>query len=279
MELTFNRSTILKRHVALPSDHGSWVFLFSPLLIGLFAGGNWSLASLYLIIASLAAFLIRQPTSMVVKVYSGRRSKRDLPAAWFWIAVYGLIALLALVGLISHGYAYLLVLAVPGVPVFAWHLYLVSRRAERRQLGVELVGSGVLALAAPAGFWVGVGSPEPTGWLLLALTWLQSAASIVYAYLRLEQREWQAIPPTSMRIKPAQRALLYTSFNLLLALGLSLANITPTLLFIPYALQWVETIWGTLRPAVGYKPTAIGIRQLAVSTLFTILFIITWKIG
>ena len=279
MEPNFNRSTILKRHVALPSDHGSWVFLFSPLLIGLFAGGNWSLASLYLIIASLAAFLIRQPTSMVVKVYSGRRSKRDLPAAWFWIAVYGLIALLALVGLISHGYAYLLVLAVPGVPVFAWHLYLVSRRAERRQLGVEIVGSGVLALAAPAGYWVGVGSAEPTGWLLLLLTWLQSAASIVYAYLRLEQREWQAIPPTSMRIKPARRALLYTSFNLLLALGLSLANITPTLLFIPYALQWVETIWGTLRPAVGYKPTAIGIRQLAVSTLFTILFIITWRIG
>ena len=279
MELTFNRSTILKRHVALPSDHGSWVFLFSPLLIGLFAGGNWSLASLYLIIASLAAFLIRQPTSMVVKVYSGRRSKRDLPAAWFWIAVHGFIALLALVGLISHGYAYLLVLAVPGVPVFAWHLYLVSRRAERRQLGVEIVGSGVLALAAPAGYWVGVGSAEPTGWLLLALTWLQSAASIVYAYLRLEQREWQAIPPTSMRIKPARRALLYTSFNLLLALGLSLANITPTLLFIPYALQWVETIWGTLRPAVGYKPTTIGIRQLAVSTLFTILFIITWRIG
>jgi hypothetical protein len=279
MELNFNRSTILKRHVALPSDHGSWVFLFSPLLIGLFAGGNWSLASLYLIIASLAAFLIRQPTSMVVKVYSGRRSKRDLPAAWFWMGVYGLIALLALVGLISQGYAYLLVLAVPGVPVFAWHLYLVSRRAERRQLGVEIVGSGVLALAAPAGYWVGVGSAEPTGWLLLLLTWLQSAASIVYAYLRLEQREWQAIPPTSMRIKPAQRALLYTSFNLLLALGLSLANITPTLLFIPYALQWVETIWGTLRPAVGYKPTTIGIRQLVVSTLFTILFIITWRIG
>jgi hypothetical protein len=36
---------------------------------------------------------------------------------------------------------------------------------------------------------------------------------------------------------------------------------------------------GTLRPAVGYKPTAIGIRQLVVSTLFTILFIITWNIG
>ena len=276
---TFNTSTIFKRHIALPSDHGSWVFLLSPLLIGLFAGENWSLASVYLIIAALAAFLIRQPTSMMVKAYSGRRSKRDLPAAWFWMGVYGLIALLALVGLIAQGYAYLLILALPGIPVFAWHLFLVSRRAERRQLGVEIVGSGVLALAAPAGYWVGVGSPDPTGWLLLGLTWLQSAASIVYAYLRLEQREWKETPPTAMRIKSAWRALLYTAFNLLLVSGLSLATITPTLLFIPYLLQFAETIWGTLRPAVGYKPTTIGIRQLAVSTLFTILFIITWNIG
>jgi hypothetical protein len=82
-----------------------------------------------------------------------------------------------------------------------------------------------------------------------------------------------------MRIKSGWRALLYTSFNLLLSIGLSLAYITPTLLFIPYLLQWTETIYGTLRPAVGYKPTAIGFRQLAVSTLFTILFIITWNIG
>ena len=33
------------------------------------------------------------------------------------------------------------------------------------------------------------GFPDPLGWLLFGLTWLQSAASIVYAYLRLAQRE------------------------------------------------------------------------------------------
>lgn len=277
MEQALKRAQLFRRHVALPSDHGSWVFLFSPLLIGLFAGGRWTAASLTLVVAALAAFLIRQPATMLVKVYSGRRNPRELPAAWFWIGVYGLLALLALAALIAQGFAYLLVLALPGAPVFAWHLYLVSRRAERRQLGVELVATGVLALAAPAAYWVGIGRPDPLGWWLLVLVWLQSAASIVYAYLRLEQRTLEKIPSLNTRLRMGRRALLYTTFNLVAVSGLSLAGVLPSLLPLPYALQWAETIWGTLRPAVGVKPTAIGIRQLIVSTLFTILFIFNWR--
>jgi hypothetical protein len=230
------------------------------------------------VLASLAAFLIRQPVTIAVKALSGRRPRRDLPAARFWIAVYGAVALAALAGLILQGFGYLLILALPGLPVFIWHLYLVSKRAERRQAGVEIVGSGVLALSAPAALWVGLGWPDPQGWWLFALAWLQSAASIVYAYLRLEQRELKIYPPLAMRFQLARRALLYASFNLMAVLVLSLSGLLPPLLPLPFALQWAETIWGTLHPAVGAKPTAIGVRQLLVSTLFTILFILALNI-
>lgn len=278
MRIESIHQNLFRRHIALPTDHGSWVFLISPLLIGLFAGGRYGLASLYLIIAALAAFLIRQPVTIAVKVYSRRRPKRELPAAWFWIGIYGLVGLVALGGLVVQGYYYLLILTIPGIPVFIWHLYLVSQRSERRQLGVELVATGVLALAAPAGYWVGVGSTARMGWLLWALTWLQSAASIVYAYLRLKQRDLSFVPDLSERIAMGKRAIIYTSFNLFAVLGLSLTGILPGWLPVPYALQWVETIQGTLRPAVGMRPTAIGVRQLAVSALFTALFILTWNL-
>ncbi|RMD59526.1 prenyltransferase, partial [Candidatus Parcubacteria bacterium] len=88
-------SSLFRRHIALPQEHGSWVFLLSPLLIGLFAGENITTASLYLSVAALAAFLLRQPVSITVKAYTGRRPRRDLPAARFWMSIYGLIALLA----------------------------------------------------------------------------------------------------------------------------------------------------------------------------------------
>jgi hypothetical protein len=47
-------------------------------------------------------------------------------------------------------------------------------------------------------------------------------------------------------------------------------------LILPYMLQWLESIYGTLKPAVGERPTRIGLRQLLVSSLFTFLFILTW---
>ena len=271
------RNSFFRKQIFLPQDHGSWVFIFSPLLIGLFAGGTFTLASLYLVVAAIAAFLIRQPVTMMVKAYAGRRPQADLPAARFWIVVYGFVILLGLIGLFSMSAGYVLFLAIPGVPVFAWYLWLVSRREERRQVNVEIIATGVLALAAPAAYWVGIGHYDPTGWWLWVLTWLQNAASIVYAYLRLAQREWKDVPPRSMMWKAGLRAFAYTTFNLLLTLGLGLASVLPRLLFLSYLVQWSETVWGIFHPAVRWKPTRIGIRQLIVSILWTILFIFTWR--
>ena len=270
-----------KRQIAFPQDHGSWVFIFSPLMVGLFAGKTFQAATIYLITAALSAFLIRQPITFLVKAISGRRSAADLPAARFWLLVYGIIAAAALIGLILFGYSYLIYLAVPGAPVFAWHLWLVSKRAERKQLGVEVLATGVLALVAPAAFWVGIGKYDLHGWWLWLFTWLQSAASIVYAYLRLSQRDMskEQAQATSRAAwwKMGIRALLYTSFNVLLSAGLGISALVPLLIFVPFLVQWLETLWGITHPSVGWKPIQIGMRQLAVSVLWTVLFIVFWR--
>ena len=283
--------------IAFPQDHGSWVFIFSPLVVGLFAGGTFSYASFSLVIAAMAAFLLRQPMSVIVKVYAGRRPRTDLPAARLWVGVYGVIALLALAELFTLGDGYIALLAIPGAPVFAWHLWLVSRRAERHKENVEIIATGVLSLAAPAAYWIGRGGYDPFGWWLWALTWAQTAASIVYAYLRLEQRQLPAAPsvdggpqskagaanqpqgPTrSEKWRMGRRALLYTSFNLAVTLILGGSAILPRWICLPYLVQWAEAVWGIEHPSAGWKPVRIGTRQLVVSILWTILFVITWRL-
>ena len=267
-----------RKQILLPQDHGSWVFIFSPLLVGLFAGGRFTWPSLCLVLAAIAAFLVRQPVTIAVKAYSGRRPKSDLAAAWFWIAVYSAIALLALIGLVRAGFGYLLILAIPGAPVFAWHLWLVSKREERRRANVEIIATGVLSLAAPAAYWVGIGRYDVAGWWLWILVWSQTAASIVYAYLRLEQRERAEGMERAELGMMGSQAFAYTTFNLLGVLLLGIFSVLPRFLFLPYLLQWLETVWGILNPAIKWKPTRIGIRQLIVSTLWTILFIVTWRL-
>ena len=270
-----------KKQIALPQDHGSWVFIISPLLIGIFAGRHFTYATLNLIIAAMSAFMIRQPMTVLVKVNSGRRPKTDLDPARFWLLIYGSIAALALLGLILEGFGYVLYLAVPGIPVFAWHLWLVSRREERKQAGIEVIATGVLSLAAPAALWVGMGAYSPLGWWLWAWTWLQTSASIVYAYLRLEQRELKQEQVIGLGRsglwKMGRRALLYTSFNLFASLMLGWMGVIPQLVFAAFLVQWLETLWGITHPSAGWKPTRIGIRQLIVSVLWTILFVIFWN--
>ncbi|HUG34066.1 MAG TPA: YwiC-like family protein, partial [Anaerolineales bacterium] len=208
------QSGIFLRHVAVPQDHGSWVFILSPLLIGLFAGNTFFYASFNLIVAALAAFMLRQPATMLVKIMSGRRGKDDLTPARFWFGVYLFICALAILALVLEGFGYVIYLAVPGALIFGWHLYLVSQRDERRQAGVEIVATGALSLAAPAAYWIGIGDYDHAGWLLWILIWMQTAASIVYAYLRLDQRNLDHVPDLHEKWKMGRRAAIYTTFNL-----------------------------------------------------------------
>lgn len=275
--MTTRIQSLFRPAVALPADHGTWVFLLTPLLIGLYAGGRWTTSSAYLVVATLSGFLLRQPLTIATKAPSGRRSRADLPVAIFWISVYLTVGLTQLLALVLRGYGYVVSLAIPGFAVFAWHLYLVSRHRERDQLAIELLGSGVLALSATGAFWVGVGRPDPGGWLLWGLAWIQSVASILYVHLRLDQRAAKTGLSGRRLVALARPALALATVNLALVFALGAARVVPPWLFLPHLLQWLETVRGALHPAVALKPTVIGYRQLAVSALFTLLFIFTWN--
>jgi hypothetical protein len=273
-----NRSglKLFQRHIALPAEHGAWVFLFSPLFIGIFAAGTFRPASLVLVLAALAGFLARQPLTIAVKVYSRRRPGTELAAAWFWLLLYGVLSGAAALGLILLGHAIVLWLALPALPVLAWYLWLISKRSERRQAIVEVAASGILALGAPAAYWIGLNAYHPLGWLLWGLCWLQATGSIIYVYLRLQQRRLSSMPDNQMRWQMARPALTFNLLPVAVAAVLALSGVVSGWLVLAFGIQFAEAVWGALKPAVKAKPTAIGIRQLLVSSLFTLIFILAW---
>ena len=253
---------------ALPAEHGSWIWWIGPFVLGVAAAGTVSPDLLPLATGVFLAFLIRQPVIMLVKIVSGRRPPSDWPAVRTWLLIYGLCLTIAGLLLIMLGHAHVYLLLLPGLPVFGWHLWLVRRRAERGQRGIEIVGSGVLALAAPASYWVCGGSDLLLPWILWLLAWLQSAASIVLVYLRLEQRSWENERSLTERMRAGARTLAYHAVNLLLSIALSWSGWLPWPMSLAFGLMAIDAFFGILQPATGQRPVQIGLRQLFASTSF-----------
>ncbi len=262
------RRRLLQRQYVLPNEHGAWIWWIGPLVLGAAAARRLEIDLGLLFAAALAVFLLRQPAAIAVKALSGRRAREDLRPAVVWISVYAALAALTIAALLIRGHSQLAWLALPGAAVFAWHLWLISRRQDRGQMGIELVGAGVLALAAPAAYWVcgGISAGQP--WVLWVLTWLQSAASIVYVYQRLAQRRLAEMPPVGERWRMGGRTLAYHGFNLLFSLSLTLARLTPPLVPLGFGLMLIDALEGTARPPIGARPARIGLRQLGASITF-----------
>jgi hypothetical protein len=266
--------TLLRKHYIVPSEHGAWIWWIGPLLIGWAAAGVWSADVLLLAVAALAGFLLRQPATILAKIRAGRRDRREFGPAALWSALYLAVLGLATAALVARGHGVILLLAAPGVAVFAWHLWLIGRREERGQMGVEIVGAGVLALAAPAAYWVADGMSRSLPWLLWLLCWLQSAASIVLVYFRLAHRRLEALPSLDERLRDGRRALAYNGFNAVLASALALAGALPPLVASAFLLMLLDTIGAVARPPLGHPPSRIGVRQLAASILFVALCVV-----
>lgn len=267
-----------RKHYALPAEHGAWIWWIGPLLIGAAAGGEPGPLLGLLGLTALCAFLLRQPATLAVKALSGRRTRDELRPALIWSAIYTGLVLTGVALLVGAGQGRLLLLAVPGVLIFSWHLWLVSRRRERKQPGVEIIAAGAMALSAPAAYWVSGGGSDPEAWLLWALTWLQSAGSIVHVHLRLEQRNLEQVPEMGTRLQMGLRSLMYNGFNQLASLGLAFAGGVPALVPVAFGVTFLDALQGILRPAVGARPRRIGLRQLFISSVFVLLMVLAYRI-
>ncbi len=277
--LSVSRSDLFRRHIALPQQHGSWALWLGPYAVGLGVSPALKPALIWLTLASLGGFLLLQPLTVLVKVLAGRRPRTDLAPAAFWIGAHGLLAGIGMAGLMASGSGLVLWLGLASLPVLAWQLWLVARREERGQMGVELVGAGVLALAAPAAYWVDAGRIVASGWWLWLLCWLQSSGAIVYIYLRLEHRRMSVLLGWPERVKMAWRSTLYNAANLFATSVMAAAGWVPWLILLPFAAMLAEALYGgLLRPGIAAKPVTIGIRQVLVTAVVSALTILAFRI-
>jgi len=273
---TTSQSRWVKKIYALPAEHGAWALWLGPLAIGIGVAGWNDAPTLWLVLAQLCAFLARQPLVILVKALSGRRSRSDVAPSLAWLIGYASLAAIFGVVLMASGYTQLVWIIAPIAPMLIWQVWLVRERAER-QMTIELAGSGMLALAAPTAYYVATGAVDAQAMLLWIQCWLQSAAAIVYVYLRLAQRRLTEAPPMPERWRMGRRAMLYAAVNCTGSIGLAVLRVAPPLTPIAFATMLVQAIGGTRTPGIGVKPTRIGFAQVGATVVFAALMILAYR--
>lgn len=260
-----------RRHYAIPPEHGAWIWWIGPLLLGTAAAGTVTPAWGAMAVAALAAFLIRQPAGLLVKVLSGRRGRSDLSPALAWLAIYGCVIAAAAAVLLLSGHAKVALLGLAGAPLFLWHLALVRRKQDRHRLDIDLAAAATLALTAPAAYWAADGESLVAGAVLWALCAAKSAASVVHVTVKLRQRRMPETPAPADSARMHAPALAFHVVNAAAAIVLTVIGAAPWLVALGFAVVLVEAAVNAFQPATGKKPVQIGLRQLAVSSVFFVM--------
>ena len=146
--------------VALPVEHGGWGIALEPVALGLIVAPT--LAGLCLAVATLGAFLARQPLKLLA---ADRRNKRRFPRtkiAQRFALLYGAVALSGLlVAVIASSDKQFLLPLLMAAPLAMVQL-IADAKGKSRALWPELAGSTAMASVAAA---LGLAG----GW-----TWLES---------------------------------------------------------------------------------------------------------
>jgi hypothetical protein len=246
-----------RKHIVMPTEHGSWAWLLVPFFVGTAVAGKFNLSVLLTLIGGLAVFFLRQPTTVWLRVRRKKARAADGPIALAWMLFFAAIGLICLVSLLLLGRWMLVWLLVPFVIIFA--LYMVAARYGRsglRSLWMELAGAAALAMMAPAAAIAARGAFQAGTWALWELMASQNILGALYVRLRVYDTHNRA-----MKRWPIVAA--HFGFFLLIV-WLGMRGTLPRLTAVPFAGFLLRSVWAVAAPRPVSNIKRFGFVELGV---------------
>jgi hypothetical protein len=255
------------KQIALPTEHGSWGFLFEPIVAGLgiaFSGGG-----LLISLMTIGAFLVRQPLKMLVLDRLGMRVQARAQAALKFVLLFGVIFIAGLAGAFYFAGGTALIPFLIVLPLAAVQQYFDYTRQSRHML--PEIGGAVAISASAAAIALAGGAT----WLAAIVLWLLLAGrlipSIVYVRERLLLEKGK---PYSARLP-----LILHSLALLIAAGLAILHLAPWLAAAAMTMLLVRAVEGLSANRRKMKAMKIGVFEVVFGTLTVLLFIAGYRLG
>jgi len=250
--------TVRLKPIALPPEHGSWGFLFEPILIGLIVAPSAAGASLAL--AVIAAFLLRNPVRIVLRARRRTPDSPRLSVARRVAAAYAVVAALCGAGAIAvAGVSAVWPLLVVSPLGAAYMLYDSQNRG--RTLWAEFLGPVVLGASAPS-IALAAGWTTPAAMVLWGVVVAKAVPTVVYVRARLSLEDGN----------PAVAAPTLLAHAVAVAATAAMARHGDAPWPVPIALAVLtaRAAIGLSRVRVFHTPKQIGISEFVYSGLYVV---------
>lgn len=266
----------------IPHEHGAWVILYAPFVVGLAA--VWpppALEAALLFVAATAAYLARHAASLLMR----KSARRDNNVA-LWLGIYlALVAVGVLPLLFFYGRVALLPLAGLAAFVFVLHaaiLKLPMRDRLARAQWSELIGMTALTLTAPAAYIAAGGQLDSMAACLWVACSLFFGSGVLHVRMLLFAAKGKQELTAADRWLLGRANLIYHAL-LIVAIYFSVSHMPmrPALLvwlgFLPVLARAVEGTISLSHEAPSFKKC--GLIETGYALWFTLCFISALHIG
>ena len=258
-----------RKQILIPTEHGSWSWLFVPYLIGIGVTQTFSLATFLVLVAGLSVFLMRQPGMVWSRARTGHGRRSDGSIAARVLVALVVLALLALAGLLLLGVTDILWLTVPTLIVVLLYLTAArNRRSRMRVLGMEIVGAASLALMAPAAIIAAYGQATPEAWSVFLLAAWQNVLSVFYVRQRIADTHER---PSRRPLSLAAHLLGFGS-----VVATAVLQFTPWLAALPFLGFLIRAIWTYTQPRPISNIKKFGFTELSIQFMVGFVIIVSY---
>jgi hypothetical protein len=263
----------LRSALKLPKEHGAWVMLYVPFVLGVAVAGRVNWPVLLLLLSATAVFISRE--SLLV-YWRARARGRDAAEAGRALLLY--LALAAAFGsplIFAFKLFWLIPLGLAGAALLLINGKQAAQMEERGTTG-EIMAIVALTMTAPAAHYAAGGRWEMTAFWLWLLSALYMASSVFYIKLRV----YRLNPRKQAELRQALRSCaFYHSFLVVALPALIIAGGLGLFAFIAFAPALVRTFWGMFMPKTKVNLIRAGILEIAYSLVFLVCAALNFRVA
>lgn len=263
----------------LPREHGAWVMLVTPLVIGLAGIGAVSpLAAALLVVAVGAAFLAQNAAGAMLK------PRAPLTTAT-WLGIFSAVMAASGLTLVAGlGRWWLLALALPAAALFLLHVKLLKGPAAARldrTLWGELLAAGALTLTGPAAAVAATGVLDGRALGLWLAAMVAFASGVFHVNMRLDAVKVRETFSWATRWRlggglVAFHAVMMVAIALAVILLPAPAGWLVAAAFVPFVIRAAVSYVRLEKGVPSFK--AIGIRETVLTTWFALCMIAVLRV-